>query len=264
METKFLITNQRNYDLHTIHYSRLEQFNPTLPLVILVHGYCGDKENAGYNNPNFDKGRYRKLATALLEVGFEVLAFDLSGQGENIREPIRISHAIQDLEDVYIYAQNLGYHTIGTVGYSMGGLVSLHARLPDRKVAVFWAPAFYPSRAASKLKRKLYSLILSLRRKPIKAGANFQDVLIDKKSFQESLLGTPDVMLQQFTIPTLILQGDCDPTVQQAWTEEAFHKMPQDANHRIKIIPRAEHHFHREILQEFITFTRDFFLKHLK
>lgn len=264
MEKKFLINNRRDYDLHAIHYSISEKSNPTLPLVILIHGYCGDKENAGYNDPHFDRGRYLKLTAALLEVGFEVLAFDLSGQGENLREPIKISYAVQDLEDVYAYAQNLGYISIGTVGYSMGGLVSLHAKLPDRKVAVFWAPAFYPSRAASKLKRFLYQTILKLRRKPIKADANYQPVLIDRKSFQESLLGTPDEILQQFTIPTSILQGDSDLTVQLSWTEEAFRKMPQDENHHLQIIPHAEHHFHRDILMKFITSTVNFLLKYLK
>ncbi len=264
MQKRFLLKNRRNYDLHTIH-SSLHKI-PTFenPLVILVHGYCGDKENAGYNNPNFDKGRFTKLTTALLAVGFDVLSFDLSGQGENVREPMRISYAIQDLEDVYAYAHKLGYGVIGTVGYSMGGLVTLHAVLPERKVAVFWAPAFYPTRAVSKLKLFFYALALKVKREPVHADANFGDVLLDSVTFQESQRGTPDALLKDFTLPSLILQGDADPTVHWSWTEEAFRKMPQDALHQYKLITGAEHHFHRELLDEFLTPTVDFFTTHLK
>ena len=252
MEKRFQIENRRSYHLHTIHYSSGEKANTSNPLVILIHGYCGDKENMGFNAEGFEKGRFVKLTKSLLNVGYDVVAFDLSGHGKNVREPLRISNFIIDVEDVYKWAQTQGYSNIGTVAYSLGGNASIHANLPGRKVSVFWSPAFYPTRSKGKVKIFFYKILAKLIKSPVKDGANYGDVLTDGIFLQESDQGTSDTTLHNFTCPTLILHGKNDLYVRWEWSKEAFDKMPQDDDHLFQTIERAEHHFDKEPLQQFI------------
>ena len=115
------------------------------PLVLLLHGWSGSKEN-WYEDDNFvSGGRMRK---ALLGAGFATLALDAATHGERSHEidfqhvnafddpraPARRNYftfaeiAIQTVKD---YRRALDYlaqrgdvdmHRIGLVGYSMGGM----------------------------------------------------------------------------------------------------------------------------------------------
>lgn len=263
MEKRFQIENRRGYQLHSIHYFSSPESSSSKPLVILIHGYCGDKENMGFNAEGFELGRFTKLAKALLQEGYEVLSFDLSGHGENIREPLRISNFIMDVEDVFKWAQIQGYSKIGTVAYSLGGNASIHASLPERKVAVFWSPAFYPTRSKGKIKVFLYKILAKFMKSPVKDGSNNGDVLLDGKFLQESIKGTSDITLQNFGVPTLIMHGKSDMYVRWEWSQEAFNKMPQDADHRFQVVENAEHHYDKDLLQQFIDPTVAWLKKYL-
>jgi pimeloyl-ACP methyl ester carboxylesterase len=252
MERHFQIHNRSGYALNSIHYSTKDTINFETSLIILIHGYCGDKINAGFKREGFEHKRYLKMAQALLLNGYDVISFDLSGHGENVREPLKISNFIADVEDVFSWAQKEGYTNIGTVAYSLGGYASIHANLPDRRVSVFWAPALYPSRSKSKIAIFFYKIIANFITKPIKTGANYGDVLLSKTFLKESLKGTSDTTLQNFRIPTLILHGSDDERVRWEWSQEAFEKMPQDENHQFEVIDNAGHFFEKEQLQRFI------------
>ena len=252
MEKNILIQNRREYQLHAIHFSASEVINYFTPLVILIHGYCGDKINAGFNAEGFETGRYRKLADALLENGYDVLTFDLSGHGENVREPLRITHFIADVEDVFAWAQSEGYSRIGTIAYSIGGFASVHATIPKRIVSVLWSPAFYPTRSKSKIKLFFYKIAATFVKSPKKDGANFEDVWVDGVFLQESIRGTSDAVLKNCHVPTYILNGSKDTLVRWEWSQEAYGKMPHDAHHQFKIVEGAEHHYDTVLLQQFI------------
>ncbi|WP_371802483.1 alpha/beta hydrolase [Candidatus Lokiarchaeum ossiferum] len=252
MEKRFQIENRLGYELHSIHYFSSPESSSSKPLVILIHGYCGDKENMGFNAEGFELGRFTKLAKALLQEGYEVLSFDLFGHGENIREPLRISNFVMDVEDIYAWAKNQGYTRIGTVAYSLGGNASIHAQLPERKVAVFWSPAFYPTRSKGKLKVFFYKILAKFMKSPVKDGANFGDVLVDGTFLQESIRGTSDNVLQKFVIPTLIVHGKSDMYVRWEWSQEAYNKMPHDEKHQFQVVENAEHHYDKDLLQQFI------------
>ena len=188
----------------------------------------------------------------MLENGYDVLTFDLSGHGENVREPLRISNLIADVEDVFGWAQSEGYSHIGTVAYSLGGFASVHAQTPGRIVSVLWSPAFYPTRSKGPIKIFFYKILAKFIKKPIKDGANFGDVLHDGVFLQESIQGTSDAVLNACTVPTYILHGSKDDYVRWEWSEEAFKKMPQDEHHQFRVIEGAEHHYDKALLQQFI------------
>lgn len=252
MEKNILIQNRRGYQLHAIHFSAREAIDYNTPLIILIHGYCGDKLNAGFNAEGFETGRFYKLSQALLENSYDVLTFDLSGHGENLREPLRISHLIADVEDVFAWVQSEGYSRIGTVAYSLGGLASVHVKTPGRIVSVLWSPAFYPTRSKGPIKIFFYKIAAKFMKSPITAGANFGDILVDGVFLQESIRGTSDTVLKNCHVPTYILHGSADDYVRWEWSQEAFGKMPHDADHQYKVIEGAEHHYDTALLQQFI------------
>jgi predicted alpha/beta-fold hydrolase len=135
-----LIKSSSGSDLHADYY-QISANPEESAIVILCHGLPGERH---------EEGRFPKMAELCNNVGFDALCIDFRGSGENVREPIMLSKNIKDLEDTYAWALNIGYLHIGTLGLSFGGISSLMANLPDRKCAVFWAPAFYVARGFRK------------------------------------------------------------------------------------------------------------------
>jgi len=169
------------------------------PLVILCHGFTGDK---------YEWGRFPRAAEALEEVGFDALFFDFSGSGENLREVITLSKQVQDLEDVYAWAQAQGYTDISTIGLSFGGLTALVATLPGRVAAVFWAPAFYMHKIFWPAKFRFTRFLMHLRKRPIRIRATESGPILADYSFVEDILHVnPDQHLANFATPALVVQG---------------------------------------------------------
>ena len=206
------------------------------PVVILCHGFTGNRE---------EWGRFPAMANALGDAGIDAITFDFTGSGENARTPVTLARQIEDLVDVVDWARQQGYERIGTLGVSFGGLTSLLAPLPERKVAVFWAPAFRMKSALGNA--RLISKMKSLRRsgRPNEINAA-NGPLIVTASFYEGILNSEALVkpaLQQFTIPALIVQGLADHTVRPKRTRNAFRLMPADDHHKLVEIPGAGHGF---------------------
>jgi putative redox protein len=217
------------------------------PLVIICHGFSGDK---------YEWGRFPRTAEQMNEAGFDAIYFDFSGSGENLRESITLTKQIRDLEQVAMWGQNQGYSRIVTIGLSFGGITSLLAKIPARKVAVFWAPAFYMVRIFKKkfgsFGYKIVKWILNHKKTPFKLQTKKEPIFMDKTFIDAIETHLADPILKEFTLPSLIIQGTEDSAVLPAWTQEAFSKMPQNERHKYITVDGATHDFEGVHLEQFI------------
>jgi len=255
---KIRILNRNHHHLHAILFMS-DQKNSSYQrskLVIMCHGFKGDKS---------EKNRFNQTAQELNNMGLDALSFDFSGSGENKREPILLSRQVTDLEDVGEWATQNGYDSIGTIGLSFGGITSLMAKLPDRKAAVFWAPAMYPKKSAfvhEYLLSKLMGIFPFVAIKRNSSG-DYPPILINSAFTKEVYKLTTDSYLKHFLTPSLILQGKKDTVVKPQFTEQAYAKMPQDEDHQYVIIKGAAHDFNGYHLLPFINHTVRWFLAYL-
>ncbi|MBN2157026.1 MAG: alpha/beta fold hydrolase [Candidatus Lokiarchaeota archaeon] len=247
----FRINKPTNYELHCTLYSKNNS-----NLVIFCHGGLGDR---------FEHGRFPFAAEIFLAEGFDVLLFDFSGFGENNRIPISLSLLQTDLKDVWEWAKSQSYNNIATLGLSLGGLISLLSPLPNRFCAVFWSPAFDLMNSISPLQKILGKIKFAISSKPMKmnhTGAG-PKLLFGKKFMDEVLTLNIGKNLREFTLPTLIIQGTKDTTVNPESIKNAFAMMPDDSHHELKLIEGASHDFEGTYLESYITNTLIFLKNHL-
>jgi pimeloyl-ACP methyl ester carboxylesterase len=175
-------------ELHALYFISTSISSTKPPLIIICHGFPGDK---------FEHGRFETVGKAFAEHGFDMVAFDFSGYGENVREPITRAKQLLDVEDVHAWAVAQGYQTFGTIGLSFGGLTMLFTPFPDRKVAVFWAPAFYMHRIFGGARNIFVGLLKFLHIKPpirlMNAGAG--PALLVGYEFADEMKATTNEML---------------------------------------------------------------------
>ena len=259
-EKKLLIPRNDGGNLKAVHFFTknlvFKKGDKKSPLVILCHGFTGDK---------YENGRYPKTARALNEAGFDTLIFDFSGSGENERELVLLSKQVKDLESVYRWAEKQYYSWIALVGLSFGGLTTFVTNLPSVKAIVLWAPVLYPTRVFEDEKLNLFLAIKSLRKRPLKLPSISEKgpILVDK-SFADDLSRYDLIFrLKSFTIPTLIVQGTTDTVVKLIDTREAFSYFPRNKLHKLIEIPNATHEFDGVQLDEFIKQTIDWLKKYV-
>lgn len=112
-----------------------ESAGAEVPLVVMCHGFTGDRDGDGHFQP---------MADALAQQGIASIRVDFAGNGES-EEPFTaytLESIYDDIESAITYMR--GQYTIGQiglVGHSMGGrAVSLH--LSDAiAAAALWSPA---------------------------------------------------------------------------------------------------------------------------
>jgi pimeloyl-ACP methyl ester carboxylesterase len=244
-----VITKPSDYELHAELFSGVNE-----KLVIICHGGLGDRQ---------EHGRFPYAAKILAKNGYDVLLFDFTGSGDNERVPFQISSMVEDLEAVWKWAKKQNYRSIDTIGLSLGGLVSLIAKLPGRNKAIFWAPAFYEKDYLPPFHKLLSKIIprdskLTLKLMTTGAGPRIHFRI----SFINELLELDvEPYLRNFEIPTLIIQGTRDLVVNPKSSKMAFSIMPQDEKHVIKLVHGAPHDFKGKKLDEFIKYSLDFLRK---
>ena len=214
-------------------------------LVILAHGYTGNKCEAGR--------LYVQTARALAEAGISALRFDFWGSGDSEGELNEISPntEIADLHRVIAWAQKKQFTEIGVLGTSFGGAVSICtvAQNPQVKTLVTWS-------SVPNLKEWTKTVVFrenGPRGNPLCAGPQIATDL--------PAVDVPESYIS-LKIPKLQIQGDHDIPGFCEGFQKFFPAAAKPKKHIV--IPGADHVFttwsHR---RKVIKLTVDWFLKYL-
>ena len=110
-----------------------------LPLVLMAHGFCSNRE---------ENGTFEMLAKKLADAGIASIRCDFAGCGQSKEghEFNSLENNMDDLDACLAYMKeylDIDEFRVGIAGYSMGGKVALHytKRHPEISVMSLWAPA---------------------------------------------------------------------------------------------------------------------------
>lgn len=255
MEKKVIIPSTTGSDLHSILYSSLdnnhEKNGEKSPLIILCHGFKGDK---------YEWGRFPETAKACNKEGIDALIFDFSGSGENKRIPIRLYNQFGDLESIYRWGQNHGYERIAVIGLSFGGLTALGANLPGIITYIFWAPFFFLHTTEDRT-----DLFKDLNKGPVElpTSGEGEPVIIDLSFMTDFAKFRVRSFLKKLDRPTLMIQGTTDEEIPLEFTRKAFNFLPKTKDNKLIEVPNAPHSFEDEHLKEFIKHSIKWLKKYL-
>ena len=185
--------------------------------ILMSHGFTGDKHEWGY----FDK-----VAEALNEAGYNVLAFDFSGGGESNKSPITAEKEIEDLDAAIDYIQTKGVEKVGLYGHSLGGYISLENYRPEVKAIVLTSPVT-DSIDLSK-NNLLWTVFAQLMgRVPSISYLKHKRQLmwIDSKIVDEMKAVDQDEVLSDIECPVLIIHGSDDEVVSLEDSKNAVEKL---------------------------------------
>lgn len=206
--------------------------------VILVHGFCDNKDGMG---------RWIKLSFALQKENYAVFRFDFGECGESESTEISLTGQLADLEAA-IDLMKEKYKEIGMVGHSLGGLCVLKLANQANTV-VSWAgttegnhPSVFDDFEKTKTGYKV----------------TFEKTFHISKKYKEerTSLNTKEI-ISLIKIPALLIHGstDKDVPVSQTINAEKYLK-----NGKIKIVEGEGHGFNHKTA-EVIALTVDW-LKH--
>lgn len=115
-----------------------QQPNDSCPLVIIMHGFTGNKNESLLTN----------ISDSLLSRGIGTIRFDFNGHGQSEGKflDMNIRNEVEDAKAIYRFASRLPWVTrIGLVGHSQGGVIATitAGELPEDAVSslVLLAPA---------------------------------------------------------------------------------------------------------------------------
>jgi dipeptidyl aminopeptidase/acylaminoacyl peptidase len=255
MEEKVIIPSTTGSDLHGIIYTIKDaQYGKNIenpPIIILCHGYTGDK---------YEWGRFPETALACNKEGIDALIFDFSGSGENKRVPIRLYNQFKDLESVHKWVQNRGYKRIAVLGLSFGGLTALGANLPGIITYVFWAPFFFLHTTEERTDE-----FKDLDKGPVEIPSSGEGdpVIIEMSFITDFAKFRVRSFLKKLDHPTLIIQGTADEDVPVEFSRKAFNFLPKANDNKLIEIHNATHDFEGEHSKEFIKHTVAWVKNHL-
>ncbi len=255
LEEKVIIPNTTGSNLHGIIYTCMDVDhaknveNP--PIVILCHGFTGDK---------YEWGRFPETAKACNKEGIDVLIFDFSGSGENKRVPIRLYNQFEDLDSVYKWVQGQNYKRIAVLGLSFGGLTALGANQPGIITYIFWAPFFFLHTTEDRTDH-----FKDLDKGPVEipTSGEGEPVIIELSFMTDFAKFRVRSFLKKLDRPTLMIQGTSDEEVPVEFTRRAFNFLPKRDNNKLIEISNASHDFEGDHLKEFIMHSITWLKKYL-
>jgi|GEM_PF-156450 len=210
------VVNRRGLALSVVVHAPKEKKNR--PLVILLHGFTGDKKGPHITT----------LAQALASNGFFAVRFDCSGSGESegtFEKDYHVQNYLDDIEDVFDYAKNIvgvNKDMLGVWGHSMGGQLACIFAATHQEVKSLCAVSppsmlgnsYFMQKVIPQAEKVGYYEKESATIGKIRVPAEF---FADRMKY-DLLLHYKD----KITLPKLFIWGTEDKTVQAEETETVF------------------------------------------
>ncbi len=196
------------------------------PVVILAHGFCGNKN---------EKGFFVQAAKSFYKHGYAVIRFDFRGCGNSDGDFVNVRLADKRLDLTatvdFIKSQNklLDSDRIAFVGFSLGATLGLLSDIPDFKTLAFWSPAFFPC-------NDMYPRYINedVVREINQKGYFVKSNLKVSKLFLEDLaLCDTTTQIESIDKPVLVIHGRKDKRISWKSTEIAFNMLKQKNNDKL-------------------------------
>src|SRR3989344_7015669 len=205
------------------------------PIILLIHGLFSSKESTTYTS--FEK--------AFNHIGFSTLRIDAYGHGESEGklEDFTITEMKEDLLQALEFLKKKGYHKIGLVGSSSGGIAIILAAAESRNlyVLILIAPVsvhngqliLHKKKNITKAMWKEKGFIIYPLKNGSKVKLGYQFLKDDDNydGFQAA---------RKIKIPTFIIHGDKDDSVPLKDSRKLASLLPKSI---LKIVKAADHYF---------------------
>lgn len=232
MEQAITFHDYAGHRVSGILASPLEQ---TDRLVILCHGFLSHK------NSTTNKALTRLLG----EHGIATLRFDFFGQGdsEGPFEQITVATAVDQALAALDVAASKGFHRLGLVGSSFGGLVAIlvAAQRPDLLALGLKCPvADFPEMLRTEFGEAGIDRWRKTDEIPDVTGGT-KPIRLRYAFYEESLKHDAYQAAKAIRAPVLIVQGDCDEYVPIHQSRRLFETIP--GKKHLEILAGADHGF---------------------
>ena len=203
----------------------LHKVDDTSEIVIIVHGFSTNKDTSAL-----------PISIELNKVGVNALRIDLDNRGESeldFETGISVPNYIKQVEAAMNYCKSLGYKEISLIGTSYGGMVMFGVAMshPEIKRLVLRVPVVdYKEHVKKKYTE---SELREYERTGLipKGKTDTSNLIVTfdyiKKSYPYSMYDHA----REIKVPTLIIQGDKDESVN-----------PESAKKVVKFFPNAKIH----------------------
>jgi putative redox protein len=195
-------------------------------------------------------GILRRICASLEDLGFMVLRFDFSGNGQSQGrfEQSTWSKQIQEMEMAVAWVQNQGVDWIGLLGHSLGAAIALLTaqRLPGVSAVC---------RVAGRVSRTqlLHFLEPSQQQRLQQTGqvaftSRGRRLTLDRRFFDDARRHDLEAVTRTLTIPMLIVHGDQDDIIPVSEAHLAKSANPERVE--LAIIPGGDHMLSGSTLQD--------------
>lgn len=245
-----------------------------LPLVLMGHGFCSNRE---------ENGTFGMLAEKLADAGIASIRCDFAGCGQSkeSHEFNNLEHNMDDLDTCLEYMKeylDIDEYRVGVVGYSMGGKVALHytKRHPEIGVLALWAPAAMNGIATGTgsdlgdiekvskwneiaQKEGVYPYHNSFDGRIVPLGKDFFTQIIHSKANDD---------FSEYDGHVILVNGDQDDIIPAELLEKVAESAHPDADFVHHVVQGANHGFgawtnQPHQMEELVQVTADFLIKNI-